>query len=172
MDLWERQRVINRKHSDTKIEKCLVGSSHTEQMHRETWLKSEEFYQDTLGQDFEDVWTMPSAERVTCSCIKRTERIHDSTLSLDMDPAVISVSLDQQQAILISRGSLKLTTQGWCKNGASRDAKGMGRSDPAAVHVTDDGTVAVHKDAAAGTYTVTAVSQFGESKQADSGLLR
>ena len=34
----------------------------------------------------------------------------------------------------------------------------------------NDGTVAVHKDAAAGTYTVTAVSQFDKSKQAYSEI--
>ena len=91
------------------------------------------------------------------------------TLSLDMDPSVISVSLDQQQATLYPRGSLKLTARVHSKNGASRDVKWVS-SDPAAVHVTDDGTVAVHKDAAAGTYKVTAVSQFDESKQADSEI--
>ena len=77
--------------------------------------------------------------------------------------------LDQQQATLYPRGSLKLTARVCSKNGASRDVKWVS-SDPAAVHVTDDGTVAVHKDAAAGTYKVIAVSQFDESKQADSEI--
>lgn len=91
------------------------------------------------------------------------------TLSLDMDPKVISVSLDQQQATIYPKGSLKLTATVESKNGASRDVKWVS-SDLAAVHVTDDGTVAVHKDAAAGTYTVTAVSQFDKSKQAYSEI--
>lgn len=133
----------------------------------ETWLKSEEFYQDTLRWDFRDVWTMPSAENgYLFPVLKGQKESMIPTLSLDMDPAVISVSLDQQQATLYPRGSLKLTARVHSKNGASRDVKWVS-SDPAAVHVTDDGTVAVHKDAAAGTYKVTAVSQFDESKQAD-----
>ena len=133
----------------------------------EAWLKSEKFYQDTLGWDFGDVWTMPSAESgYLFPVLKEQKESMIPTLSLDMDPSVISVSLDQQQAILYPRGSLKLTARVHSKNGASRDVKWVS-SNPAAVHVTDDGTVAVHKDAAAGTYKVTAVSQFDESKQAD-----
>ena len=136
----------------------------------ETCLKSEEFYQDTLGWDFRDVWTMPSAESgYLFPVLKEQKESMIPTLSLDMDPSVISVSLDQQQATLYPRGSLKLTARVHSKNGASRDVKWVS-SDPAAVHVTDDGTVAVHKDAAAGTYKVTAVSQFDESKQADSEI--
>ena len=136
----------------------------------ETCLKSEEFYQDTLGWDFRDVWTMPSAESgYMFPVLKEQKESMIPTLSLDMDPAVISVSLDQQQVTLYPRGSLKLTARVHSKNGASRDVKWVS-SNPAAVHVTDDGTVAVHKDAAAGTYKVTAVSQFDESKQADSEI--
>lgn len=136
----------------------------------EAWLKSEKFYQDTLGWDFGDVWTMPSAESgYLFPVLKEQKESMIPTLSLDMDPSVISVSLDQQQATLYPRGSLKLTARVHSKNGASRDVKWVS-SDPAAVHVTDDGTVAVHKDAAAGTYKVTAVSQFDESKQADSEI--
>ncbi len=136
----------------------------------EIWLKSEEFYQDTLGWDFRDVWTMPSAESgYMFPVLKGQKESMIPTLSLDMDPSVISVSLDQQQATLYPRGSLKLTARVDSKNGASRDVKWVS-SDPAAVHVTDDGTVAVHKDAAAGTYRVIAVSQFDESKQADSEI--
>lgn len=136
----------------------------------EAWLKSEEFYQETLGWDFRDVWTMPSAESgYMFPVLKGQKESMIPTLSLDMDPSVISVSLDQQQATLYPRGSLKLTARVDSKNGASRDVKWVS-SDPAAVHVTDDGTVAVHKDAAAGTYKVTAVSQFDERKQADSEI--
>lgn len=136
----------------------------------EAWLKSEEFYQDTLRWDFGDVWTMPSAESgYLFPVLKEQKESMIPTLSLDMDPSVISVSLDQQQATLYPRGSLKLTARVESKNGASRDVKWVS-SDPTAVHVTDDGTVAVHKDAAAGTYKVTAVSQFDESKQADSEI--
>lgn len=133
----------------------------------EAWLKSEEFYQNTLGWDFGDVWTMPSAESgYMFPVLKEQKESMIPTLSLDMDPSVISISLDQQQATLYPRGSLKLRARVESKNGASRDVKWVS-SDPAAVHVTDDGMVAVHKDAAAGTYKVTAVSQFDESKQAD-----
>lgn len=136
----------------------------------ETCLKAEEFYQDTLGWDFRDVWTMPSAESgYLFPVLKEQKESMIPTLSLDMDPAVISVSLDQQQVTLYPRGSLKLTARVHSKNGASRDVKWVS-SNPATVHVTDDGTVAVHKDAAAGTYKVTAVSQFDESKQADSEI--
>ena len=133
-------------------------------------LRSQKFYQSTLGWDFENVWTMPSAESgYKFPVLKGQKESMIPTLSLDMDPKVISVSLDQQQATIYPKGSLKLTATVESKNGASRDVKWVS-SDLAAVHVTDDGTVAVHKDAAASTYTVTAVSQFDESKQADSEI--
>ena len=110
---------------------------------------------------------MPSAESgYMFPVLKEQKESMIPTLSLDMDPSVISISLDQQQVTLYPRGSLKLRARVESKNGASRDVKWVS-SNPTAVHVTDDGTVAVHKDAAAGTYKVTAVSQFDESKQAD-----
>lgn len=133
-------------------------------------LRSQKFYQSTLGWDFENVWTMPSAESgYKFPVLKGQKESMIPTLSLDMDPKVISVSLDQQQATIYPKGSTKLTATVESKNGASRDVKWVS-SDLSAVHVTDDGTVAVHKDAAAGTYTVTAVSQFDKSKQAYSEI--
>lgn len=133
-------------------------------------LRSQTFYQNTLGWNFENVWIMLSAESgYKFPVLKGQKESMIPTLSLDMDPEVVGVSLNQQQATIYPKGSLKLTATVESKNGASRDVKWVS-SDPAAVHVTDDGTVAVHKDAAAGTYTVTAVSQFDKSKQAYSEI--
>lgn len=131
-------------------------------------LRSQKFYQNTLEWNFDSVWTMPSAESgYKFPVLKGQKESMIPTLSLDMDPEVIRVSLDQQKATLYPKGSLKLTATVESKNGALRDVEWIS-SDPAAVRVAEDGTVAVHKDAVAGTYTVTAVSQFDKRKQADS----
>lgn len=131
-------------------------------------LRSQEFYQGTLKWDFNDVWTMPSAESgYKFPVLKEQKESMIPTLSLDMDPEVISVSLDQQKATLYPKGSLKLTATVESKNGASRDVIWIS-SDPSAVSVAGDGTVVVQEDAVADTYKITAVSLFDGKKYADS----
>lgn len=131
-------------------------------------LRSQKFYQSTLGWDFENVWTMPSAESgYKFPVLKGQKESMIPTLSLDMDPKVISVSLDQQKATLYPKGSLKLTATVESKNGASRDVIWIS-SDPSAVSVAGDGTVVVQEDAVADTYKITAVSLFDGKKYADS----
>ena len=131
-------------------------------------LRSQEFYQNTLAWDFNDVWTMPSAESgYKFPVLKGQKESMIPTLSLDMDPEVISVSLDQQKATLYPKGSLKLTATVESKNGASRDVIWIS-SEPSAVSVAGDGTVVVQENAVADTYKVTAVSLFDGTKYADS----
>ena len=131
-------------------------------------LRSQEFYQGTLKWDFNDVWTMPSAESgYKFPVLKEQKESMIPTLSLDMDPEVISVSLDQQKATLYPKGSLKLTATVESKNGASRDVIWIS-SNPSAVSVAGDGTVVVQEDAMADTYKITAVSLFDGTKYADS----
>lgn len=131
-------------------------------------LRSQEFYQGTLKWDFNDVWTMPSAESgYKFPVLKEQKESMIPTLSLDMYPEVISVSLDQQKATLYPKGSLKLTATVESKNGASRDVIWIS-SDPSAVSVAGDGTVVVQEDAVADTYKITAVSLFDGKKYADS----
>ena len=123
-----------------------------------TQLKSFSFYKDTLGWS-EDIWEIRSG--YDFPVLKGQKAV--PTLTLDLAPSVVSVTLDKDNATLPCASTLQLTATVDVKNGGSQTVQ-WHSSNPSMAVVDGNGKVTIPANAASGEVKITATATADASK--------
>ena len=123
-----------------------------------TQLKSFSFYKDTLGWS-EDIWEIRSG--YDFPVLKGQKAV--PTLTLDLAPSVVSVTLDKDNATLPCASTLQLTATVDVKNGGSQTVQWHSSNLSMAV-VDGNGKVTIPANAASGEVKITATATADASK--------
>ncbi len=119
-------------------------------------ITSQEFYANTLGWDFENVWKMPDeGSGYQFPVLKNQSTASYPTVVMDMTAEVKSITLDTTDVTLYRNATLKLNPYVDVLNGASRQVV-WSSSNPNTISVDKNGLITVASDAGAGSYSVIA----------------